>query len=215
MPTPRTITFLPTPVYFEDYVHRTGIYAQDQWTTHRLTMNYGVRFDWFTGGWPAGEAHPALFKTGHPFDAEQAVNWKDLSPRLGLAYDVFGNGGTAIKAGLSRFVTQYSLDLMKPTNPASALVGNSVRNWTDSGCVQPAGGSVSCVAGDWVPQGDPLNPAANGELGVAANQSFGTYQSVLSFDQDWTKAYGQRPYTWHTTLGIDHQLLPNFSVRAA
>ena len=211
VPTPRTVTYLPLPAYIEDWVHRTGLYAQDQWTMNRLALNYGVRFDWFTGGWPANEAHPVLFKEAHPFPAEQAVNWKDLSPRLGAAYDLFGNGKTALKVGLSRFVTQYSLDLMKPTNPAGALAGSSIRNWTDTGCV----GATNCVTGDWIPQGDPLNPAANGELGAASNATFGSYRSTLLFDQDWTKGYGQRPYNWETTVGIDHQLVPNVSVSAA
>ncbi len=30
------------------------------------------------------------------------INWKDLSPRIGAAYDLFGNGKTAIKGGINR-----------------------------------------------------------------------------------------------------------------
>ena len=152
-----------------------------------------------------------IFAQGHPFEKETLVDWKDLDPRLGVAYDLFGNGKTAIKAGLNRYVTQYSLDLLKPVNPAVALVGTSQRNWTDSGCV----GATNCVANDWIPQGDPLNPAANGELGAAPNNTFGNYQSVLRFDESWTKGYGNRPYNWEANVGIEHQLVPNVSVSAS
>lgn len=34
-----------------------------------------------------------------------APNWRDLSPRMGVAYDLFGNGKTALKGTLNRYVS--------------------------------------------------------------------------------------------------------------
>ena len=39
----------------------------------------------------------------------EVQNWKDLSPRVGFAWDVFGNGRTAVKASVARYVAGQQL----------------------------------------------------------------------------------------------------------
>ena len=83
-----------------------GIYAQDKWTLRRLTVTAGVRFDYFNTGIPAQSAPASTWVGARSFDPLPDVpNWKDISPRVGVAYDLFGNGKTAIKASASRYVT--------------------------------------------------------------------------------------------------------------
>ena len=50
-------------------------------------------------------------------------NWTDLSPRLGAAYDLFGNGKTAIKGSIGRYVLSAGSGLAYVANPANAIVG--------------------------------------------------------------------------------------------
>ncbi len=58
-----------------------GLYAQDTWkATHKITLNYGGRFDF--------DPIPNNYPTGYFF-----------SPRVGLAYDAFGDGKTVVRAG--------------------------------------------------------------------------------------------------------------------
>ena len=38
-----------------------GLYAQDQWVINRLTLNYGVRFDYYNGLVPAQHIDPTQF----------------------------------------------------------------------------------------------------------------------------------------------------------
>ena len=82
-----------------------GIYAQDQWRINRLTLNYGVRLDFLNARVDAQDIAAGPFTPARNFDAiENVPNWKDVDPRFGVAYDLFGDGKTAIKASIGRYV---------------------------------------------------------------------------------------------------------------
>ena len=53
----------------------------------------------------------------------------DLSPRFGLAYDIFGDGKTAIKAGINRYAAAMAGDFPLKYSPSTNASEN--RNWTD------------------------------------------------------------------------------------
>ncbi len=61
-----------------------GLYAQDQWTLGRLTLNLGVRYDGLNAYNPAQTRPGGRFLGPISFPAVYDVpNWKDISPRLG------------------------------------------------------------------------------------------------------------------------------------
>jgi hypothetical protein len=83
----------------------TGIWANDKWTIKRATITAGLRFDWFIGEVLESTIHPSPWTGEATFAGFKDVpNWKDLSPRLGFAYDVFGTGKTAVKFSVSRYL---------------------------------------------------------------------------------------------------------------
>ena len=79
-----------------------GLYAQDQWTLGRLTLQGGVRYDRAWSWAPAegnGTTETSRFNP-QPISFDRTVSvrgYNDITPRFGLAYDLFGNGKTALK----------------------------------------------------------------------------------------------------------------------
>jgi hypothetical protein len=90
-----------------------GVFAQDSWKiNHKLTLNYGVRYDieWlpqFTPGTALNVAGEKAFNVleGIPVDSN------NIAPRIGLGWDPWGNGKTAIRAGYGFFYDHPALAL--------------------------------------------------------------------------------------------------------
>ena len=69
-----------------------GIYVQDSLRWNRLTVNPGVRLELFNTYVPAQSSPAGQFVPARSFDKiENLPSWKDVAPRLGVVYDVFGD----------------------------------------------------------------------------------------------------------------------------
>src|SRR5436190_11199060 len=149
---PVSLTKYATPYELQNrFRHDMGLYAQDQWAIRRLTLNLGLRYDYFNGYVPA--QHVAATPNGWlPERDYPQVNsvplWKDLNPRVGAAYDLFGNGRTALKASLGRYVNRSVVEIANANNPIVAPVKQGNRAWTDTN-------------GNYTPDCNPANRAAH------------------------------------------------------
>jgi hypothetical protein len=179
-----------------------GLYAQDKWTVNKATLNLGVRYDYQSGYFPALHLGPAYFVPTRDltFPETDSIKWKDLSPRLGVAYDLFGNGRTALKGNIARYV----LGAPATVNSPSGRVANTIkRAWTDAN-------------GNFKPDCDLFNTGAQdlrsggGDFcGVMSNTTFGQPQTPTTFYNDnLIQGFGVRQYNWEFSAGIQHQLLP-------
>ncbi len=199
---PNQVIYLPTPYRLTNYAYKTSAFGQDQWRVSRLTMNLGVRWDRLRTRYPDYNIASTNLLPARSFPGADVFKWNDFSPRLGASYDVFGNGKTAVKASFSRYVVAETMDLTRTVDPTTASAGTLTRTFND-------------LNGDFVPQGDPLNPAANGELGPSPNQNFGKLVLTTTYDPKWTQGSGVRTYNWEFSTGIQHELRSQMSLNLA
>jgi hypothetical protein len=171
-----------------------GLYAQDQWTRGKLTLNLGVRFDHVREYAPEQRAAANYFVGPRDFPkADNIPLFNDLSPSIGAAYDLFGNGKTAVKGSLGGYVLAESARLVQLNAPAARIAGAATRTWDDGNR-------------DFVPDCDLRNPVANGECGGLSNLNLGRSVPSTNYAEDVMRGFGRRPYMWQGALSLQHEL---------
>jgi hypothetical protein len=199
---PNQITMRAYPIAFRVNVsHQFGAYLQDRWTANRLTLNLGLRHDWFKNSFPAQSIGPAPLAPSRnfSFDETDGLSLHDLNPKLGAAYDLTGNGKTALKVSLNRYVEPYTVNGIAGTrNPINRLVNSTTRSWADANR-------------NYVPECNLLDLNANGECGAAANRNFGTATPDTNFDPALLTGFGNREYNWEFSGGVQREILPRVS----
>ena len=183
---PEQVTYYAAPLNAKMRTRQIGLFAQEQWTLSRLTLYGGLRYDSDYGWNPAQEIPAGPYVGVRRFDEVRGTpNWKDINPRVGFAYDLFGNGRTAIKANFGRFVAfEANGGVVFANNPANTIVTSATRVWTDNG--------------DYVPQ--------ESELGPLSNPNFGRSVQTTRYSDEVLHGWGNRGYNWQGGLTFQHEL---------
>jgi carboxypeptidase family protein len=186
--------------------HNLAIYAQDKWSVKHLTASYGLRYDYFASSFPEQHAGPAALAPTRDitFPAQPNTAWHDLSPRFGLSVDPKGNGKTALKVSLNRYLQNEAAGspLAAEPNPLNTLVTNTTRSWNDANR-------------DYVPDCNLVSPLANGECGAMANPAFGSARPGATYDPKLLRGWDKRVANWEFSAGVQRELFARTSIDVA
>ena len=209
--------------YLPDFGRRTitklqGIFIQDSWTRSRLTLQGALRYDRASSYAPVEQNGTTrtsfLNPTAITINRTPGIDaYNDLTPRVAVAYDLFGDGKSAVKFNWGRYLAYAANDPpYTSTNPGFTVVRNVTnRGWTDSNR-------------NFVVDCDLLNPgaqdrsASGGDVCAAAvgNQAnFGKAGAATIVNPDVTHGWGKRPgdYQWAATL--QQQILPRVTAEVS
>jgi carboxypeptidase family protein len=183
---PDAVRVYNTPQESHEYLNADlGFFAQDSWRIKRATLNYGVRLEYFNGEISEQNAAPGRFVPARHFDKVSCMPcWFDVTPRFGVAYDLFGNARTALKASVNRYMAGQTLGYAQRYNPLQSQTDD--RTWNDA-------------------NNDDI--AQDSEIGRSNNNQFGL--PVFSFRPDPSL---RREFDWEYSAGIQHELMRGMSV---
>ncbi|HVZ19650.1 MAG TPA: TonB-dependent receptor [Vicinamibacterales bacterium] len=206
---PNQLTMFVNDFQNDLWMRDDAFFAQEQWTVNRLTLQGGLRFDRAWSWAPPQQEGPTTFlPTPLIYPETPGVNsYKDLTPRMAATWDIFGNGKTALKANVGKYLeSTITASNYGIANPTSRIVSNVTRNWTDAN-------------GNFSPDCDLLNPAAQdlraqgGDVcGAFSNQNFGKSVFSNTIDPAILNGWGVRPSDWAIGVAVQQEILPRVSV---
>ena len=149
------------------YNYDSGVFFQDDWRiTPRLTLNLGVRYEIETviheRNGLEGTFDPNLgeIQTNSPYGGDH----NNISPRLGLAWDVFGDGKTVVRGGGSLIYETLTYDAFMALGNLVGLrsvpTGALLCSGGATGSCNPATGTIGLAAFNFT--GSQLTASSNG-----------------------------------------------------
>jgi hypothetical protein len=217
---PNAVSYYLAPRWEQnDRTETHSLFVQDQWTKGRLTLQGGLRYDRAFSWAPAdGNGTSATSKFNpQPISFPETVSVKgynDITPRVGGAYDVFGNGKTALKVNVGKYLQAATNDENYwANNPALRTVTSVLnRGWTDGNR-------------NFVVDCNLLNPAAQNNLAAGGDNcaaatgtgpNFGnTNPNLTTVNPAILQGWGIRPYDWQFGASVQQELMPRVSLEVS
>jgi hypothetical protein len=202
-----------------DRTWTSAFFVQDTWTRGQMTLQAALRYDRAWSYSPAGlsgttTAAPQLGFDAITFPRTPSVDsYNDITPRFGVAYDLFGNGKTALKFSGGRYLEAASNGgAFTQNNPANRIVDNVTRGWTDSNGNRVVDCDLSVLTAQ-------NHTATGGDIcaGLTGNSlNFGNVSTGLTeVNQDTLRGWGVRGYDWQWNLGVQQEVIPRVSAEVA
>jgi hypothetical protein len=194
-----------------------GLFVQDKWTMNRLTLSMGLRMDWFDSQNPAFHLYPSILTPLRNYDIPEfsTTQYRDWTPKVGVAYDLFGDGKTAIKANIGKYVLGQALVIGGlASQPGYNVQLTSSRTWTDNNK-------------NFIPDCDLTRNTNQGPTQTGADRQIDTCLSAagananfysnsllpnLAVQDDARYGWGKRPYSWEFSVSAQREIGRGVSV---
>ena len=200
---------------------RTGVaafFVQDTWTRGRMTLQGALRYDRAWSYSPGGDLNgtPVTSRiNAQPISFDRTVSvsgFNDITPRFGVAYDVFGNGRTAVKFNMGHYLDAATNDsAYTRNNPANRIVSTVSRGWTDNN----GNKVVDCNLLNFAAQ-TPTTPGSGGDTcNVLTGNDLnfgGTSGNLTQVNPDTLKGWGVRENDWQWGITVQQEVMPRMSI---
>jgi carboxypeptidase family protein len=208
---PNQFTFRLPEWHQSDRTGTAAIYVQDKWTRGRLTLQGALRYD---RAWSFTPAEFNGTELTSPFNAAPISfprtpgvdSFNDITPRFGAAYDVFGNGKTALKFNLGHYLDSATNDSEYTSNsPAARIVRTASRNWGDTNNNKV----IDC---------NIMNFAANGECAALTGNDAnfgGVSGNITQVNPETLHGWGVRQHDWQWGITVQHEVIPRLSAEVS
>ena len=252
---PNNLNRRPVPTSFtmntgigtvDDRVGFHALYVQDQWTLNRFTLSGALRYDHATSSYGETCVGPDIYvpvQIGGAYDGQNryctapsdGVNYDDITPRFGMAWDVFGTGKTSVKANVGKYLAGATLGgLYSNVNPARRSANTLSRGWSDTNgnrvpdcrmfdftAHSDLGDTCNAITANTANRygRDPLaldaegrNPITTTNCGQSLDRSTDLARAYCEASGDnLVNGWGARRYEWQYSVGVQHELLPRLS----
>ncbi|MDP3716533.1 MAG: carboxypeptidase regulatory-like domain-containing protein [Acidobacteriota bacterium] len=164
-----------------------GLFVNDTWSVGKTTVNAGVRYDRYTGTTPEqqqlGGTNGPVTIAAQTFAEREYFTWSSFAPRVGVVYDLSGDGRSVIKANYGLYWHNPGPGLAGSSN-ANQAAKSATYGWND------ANGDRRFQMGE---QGNLLASALAGAVSIdpGIKQPF-THEFGTFFEQQLTDTMGAR-----------------------
>src|SRR6478735_5358181 len=194
------------------WVRTAAFYAQDSYTAGRFTFQGALRYDRAWSFFPEQTVLAVpFFPTAKTYPDTPGSSYNDLSPRGGVAMDVFGTGKTSLKFSFGRYLeAAQNAGFFSTNNPIGRLLTSSgSRSWTDNN----QNYVVDCNLQSQAAQ----SPATTGSIDTcgAGSVNFGTDVVSSTLDPTLTTGWGVRTGDWQWGLALQQEIMPRVSAEVS